>query len=31
MNKKQKTIYIYQYHLCQIGGVETFYIIDVNS
>ena len=24
MDKKQKTIYIYQYHLCQIGGVETF-------
>lgn len=24
MNKKQKTIYIYQSYLCQIGGVETF-------
>lgn len=24
MNKKQKTIYIYQCYLCQIGGVETF-------
>ena len=23
-NKKQKTIYIYQSYLCQIGGVETF-------
>ena len=24
MKQKQKTIMIYQYHLCQIGGVETF-------
>lgn len=24
MEQKQKTIYIYQCHICQIGGVETF-------
>ena len=24
MEQKQKTIYVYQCHICQIGGVETF-------